>query len=200
MLYLAVAAVAVGVAGTLALTEGAAPLAAVARAIESRWLLIVIAAGGTAAMLGVILSQILGLSRMAFAMARRRDLPSFLERTSRFGVPGNAILVTGILGALVAATGALRAVASAAAFTILVYYAIANAAALRMPASAKRFPDAVPVVGLAACTLLALALSREIVGIGLLVLFAGISWRFLARHLGYAARPDSRDPSNPSNP
>ena len=35
----------------------------------------VVAIGGVAAMLGVILSQLLGLSRMIFAMARRRTCP-----------------------------------------------------------------------------------------------------------------------------
>jgi basic amino acid/polyamine antiporter, APA family len=81
---------------------------------------------------------------------------------------------------VVAATGTLRGVASAASFTILVYYGIANLAALRMPRRAKLFPDAVPRVGLVACTVLALALSPPVILGGVAVLAAGLLLR-LAR-------------------
>lgn len=51
--------------------------------------------GGITAMLGVILSQLLGLSRMGFAMARRGDLPRFLEQVT--GIP---ILMVGVAARL----------------------------------------------------------------------------------------------------
>ena len=143
-----------------------------------RWVATVVSVGGATAMLGVILSQLLGLSRMGFAMARRGDLPSFLERVHpRFGVPGRAVLVIGAVAAVVAATGTLRGVASAASFTILVYYGIANLCALRMPGRAKLFPDVVAWVGLVSCLVLALALSPATILAGLLVLAAGVTWR-----------------------
>jgi len=64
----------------------------------------VVAVGGLTAMLGVILSQLLGLSRMSFAMACRGDLPRALQRVDpRYGVPGRAVLVVGIIAAVVAA-------------------------------------------------------------------------------------------------
>jgi basic amino acid/polyamine antiporter, APA family len=128
------------------------------------------------------LGQLLGLSRMGFAMARRGDLPAFLAAVHpRYGVPGRAVLTIGAIAAVVAATGTLRGVASAAAFTILVYYAIANLAALRMPRSAKLYSDAVPVVGLTGCAVLALSLSPSVIGAGILVLLAGFTVRWFLR-------------------
>jgi APA family basic amino acid/polyamine antiporter len=162
VLYLAVALVAVGAAGAGPLIGTAAPLLVAADRTGVAWLSTAVAIGGVTAMLGVVLSQILGLSRMAFAMARRGDLPRFLGHIdSATAVPDRAVLLVGLIAAMVAATGTLRSVAAAASFTILVYYAIANIAALRMPSAGKLYSDAVPLVGLATCSLLALSFIED---------------------------------------
>jgi APA family basic amino acid/polyamine antiporter len=119
-------------------------------------------------------------------MARRGDLPRVLEHVhAGSGVPGRAVLAVGTVAALVAATGSLGGVAAAASFTILVYYGIANLAALRMPREAKRYPDAIPIVGLTTCALLAVSLSPSTIGVGLAVLAAG----FIARWASRRRRP-----------
>lgn len=180
LLYAAVAAVAVGAVGAARMAATPAPLRQAALASPYPWVATVVAVGGVTAMLGVILSQLLGLSRMAFAMARRRDLPRFLEHVHpRYGVPGRAVLAIGAVGAVVAATGTLRGVASAASFTILVYYGIANLAALRMPRDAKLYPDAVPAVGLVGCAVLAVSLAPAVILTGLGVLAVGLVLRRL---------------------
>jgi APA family basic amino acid/polyamine antiporter len=190
LLYLAVALAAVGAAGAPALAASPAPLLAAARAAGPPALEAAVAAGGVAAMLGVLLSQLLGLSRMAFAMARRGDLPRRLAVVDEArGVPGNAVLAVGAVAAVVAATGALRGIAAAASFAILVYYGIANLAALRMPREWKLYPDAVPLVGLAACALLAVSLPVRTVAVGTATLAAGMLLRALLRR-GLA--PDAR--------
>jgi basic amino acid/polyamine antiporter, APA family len=182
LLYLAVALVAVGAVGADALAATAAPLRVAAEAFPLPWVATVVSVGGVTAMLGVILSQLLGLSRMAFAMARRRDLPGVLDRVDPVrGVPGRAVLVIGAVAAVVAATGTLRGVASAASFTILVYYGIANVAALRMRADRKLFHDAVPVVGVTACVVLAFSLAQEVILAGVVVLGAGVLVRLAAQ-------------------
>ncbi len=182
LLYLAVAVVAVGTAGAPALAASPAPLLAVARALPVPWLGTGVALGGVAAMLGVLLSQLLGLSRMAFAMARRGDLPRALARVDgERGVPGRAVLAVGAAVAGVAATGTLREIAATASFAILVYYGIANLAALRMPRGAKLYPDAVPAVGLAACVLLPAFLPLRTVATGCALLAAGLLLRALLR-------------------
>ena len=180
-LYFAVAAVAVGVAGAPSLASSPAPLHAAAQRTGEGWLPPVVAAGGSAAMLGVILSQLLGLSRMAYAMARRGDLPGGLAHVSpRTHVPVRAIVAIGAVAAVIAATGTLAGVAAAASFTILLYYAIANLAALRMPSEGKRVPDAIPLIGLAACVLLAFALPARTIAIGLGLLAAGFAVRAMS--------------------
>ncbi len=178
LLYFAVAAVAIGTVSATQLSATSAPLSVAAQSFRWPWVAIVIAVGGVTAMLGVILSQLLGLSRMAFAMARRRDLPAFLAHVHpRYGVPDRAVLVIGLIAAVVAATGTLRGVASAAAFTILIYYGIANLAALRLAREAKLYPYFIAVAGLAMCAVLALSLSIEIILTGCGVLISGILLR-----------------------
>lgn len=182
LLYLAVAVVAVGAAGARGMADTAAPLQVAAVATGLPWLAVVVSVGGLTAMLGVILSQLLGLSRMAFAMARRGDLPGALGHVHpTHGVPGRAVLVIGAIAAVVAGTGTLAGVVSAAAFTILLYYAIANLAALRMPARAKLYPDLVPWVGLVSCILLALSLSAGTILAGSAILGLGLLGRFVTR-------------------
>src|SRR5690606_8229235 len=177
LLYAAVATVALGTAGAAALAETAAPLRIAASATPHDWLPPLVAAGGLAAMLGVVLSQILGLSRMSFAMARRNDLPEILSRVDDRGVPRAAVMVVGAVAAVVAATGALDAVA--AALTILVYYGITNVAALRLGAAERWLPAWVPAFGALACATLALSLDLRTIVIGLAVLMAGVLARVL---------------------
>src|SRR5690606_20937043 len=170
LLYAAVATVALGTAGAAALAETAAPLDCLPP---------LVAAGGLAAMLGVVLSQIVGVSRMSFAMARRNDLPEVLSRVDDRGVPRAAVMVVGAVAAVVAATGALDAVAAAAALTILVYYGITHVAALRPGAAERCLPARVPAFGALACATLALSLDLRTIVIGLAVLMAGVLARVL---------------------
>jgi APA family basic amino acid/polyamine antiporter len=181
-LYFAVAVVALGAVGSDALGGSAAPLERAARAAGGPALAAVLAAGGLVAMLGVVLSQLLGLSRMAFAMARRGDLPAWVDAVhSVHGVPHRAVVLMGAVGVVIAATGSLREVAAAASFTILVYYGIANVAAYCMPRSEKLFPNLVPIVGMIACVVLALSLPVRTIAIGLGVLATGFAARWTYR-------------------
>jgi APA family basic amino acid/polyamine antiporter len=180
LLYVAVVLVALGAVGADGMAASGAPLLAAASSFDQGWAATMIAVGAVVAMLGVMLSQILGLSRMAFAMARRGDLPRWLERVHPdYGTPNRAILLVGAVAALVAATGTLRGVATAAAFTILVYYGIANLAALRMPAKDKLYPNVVPGVGMVACVVLAASLDLWTIVVGCAVLAAGLLVRWL---------------------
>ena len=70
-------------------------------------------------------------------------------------------------------------VAAAASCTILVYYGIANVAALRMPPERKLYHDAVPLFGLFSCALLMVSLASSALLLGAAVLLAGFSLRWL---------------------
>jgi APA family basic amino acid/polyamine antiporter len=184
LLYFAVAVVALGTVGAEGLSRTAAPLEDAGRAAGGPVLALVLGVGGLVAMLGVVLSQLLGLSRMAFAMARRGDLPRWMHAVHPVhGVPHRAVVLMGAIGLVIAATGTLEGVAAAASFTILLYYWVANLSAIRMPRQAKLVPDAVPTIGLVACTLLAVALPRDTIVVGLSVLAVGFVARMALHRL-----------------
>lgn len=66
-------------------------------------------------------------------------------------------------------------------FAVLVYYAIANASALTLPAELRRCPRAVPVVGLLGCLALAVSLPLATVLAGGAVLAGCLVVRELVR-------------------
>lgn len=188
-LYLAVAIVAVGAIGANALAQNASPLQTAARTFSLPGVFWTVGIGATTAMLGVLLSQIVGISRMMLAMARRGDLPRALEHINPSqNVPDYGIVLSGAVIILLSIFGTLEWVMAAAAFTILLYYGIANIAALRLKGEDKLYPRWVAVLGLASCLLLALSLRPATIaaGVGLLVL--GFIWRFLFQKINAQRR------------
>jgi len=136
-------------------------------------------------MLGVLLSQILGISRMMLAMARRGDLPSWLGHVDKGrGTPDVAIVVTTTVIAALAVIGTLAWVVAAASFTILLYYAITNIAALRLDAEGRLYPRWIAWLGLLSCLGLAASLDRRTIAAGCMLLAIGLTLRFLWHRLG----------------
>jgi basic amino acid/polyamine antiporter, APA family len=193
ILYTGVALVAVAGVGAEAMATSRSPLEVAARTFPLPGVVIVIAIGATTAMLGVLLSQLLGISRMIFAMSRRGDLPGLFDHVHpRHGVPGRGILLAGAIAVLVALFGTFEAIVAAAAFTILLYYSIANLAALRMRAEDKLFPDLIPIAGLITCLLLAFTMRPQVIITGLVLLAAGLLWRLVYRRWLNPARPEQK--------
>jgi APA family basic amino acid/polyamine antiporter len=180
LLYIGVATVAVGAAGVeqlqAATTDKAAPLEVVAREFPMRvhWL---VAIGAMTAMLGVLLNLILGLSRVMLAMGRRGDMPS---KTANVTV---SVLVVGAVIAALAATGSIRTTWTFSAFTVLIYYAVTNLAALQLNASERLYNGALAWVGLVACLALAFAIEPKIWAVGLAILAVGLVWHLGCRRL-----------------
>jgi APA family basic amino acid/polyamine antiporter len=184
MLYIAVALVAVGSVGAGALAETSSPLQRAAQTFQLPGVFWVVGVGATTAMLGVLLSQIVGISRMMFAMARRSDLPEVLEHTNpKYGVPDYGIVLSGLIIVLLSIFGILESVLSAAAFTILLYYLIANIAALRLAPEDKLYPKWIAVLGATSCVLLALSLRTPTILTGLGILAAGLVLRWMFQKL-----------------
>lgn len=184
-LYVAVAVVAVATLGTASLGElteaGAAPLETVARAFNQPLVALAVSIGAITAMLGVLLNLILGLSRMALAMGRRRDLPTPLSGIDPRGVPVFAVLMVGAAVAGLALIGSIEIAWSFSAFTVLIYYAITNLAALQMPADRRLYSRAFPVMGLAGCLFLAFWVPPVIWASGLGLIGGGLLLRLLMR-------------------
>ncbi len=177
LLYLGVAAVALLTLGAegfaRATADTAAPLQRVAFELAVPGLATAVALAAVTAMLGVLLNLVLGLSRVAFAMGRAGDLPAGLGAVhATSGSPRVAVWTVGVLVALLALVGDVRVTWTFSAFTVLVYYGITNLAALRLPATARRYPRWVPALGLTGCLLLAVHVppATWVAGLGVLAL------------------------------
>ncbi len=187
-LYILVSVVALGVAGSLRLSGNPTPLETAAHELPQAGAASVILFGAIVALAGVLLSQVLGISRVMLAMGRRGDAPSVLSAVSaRHHVPTNAILATGGIIALITLVGRLEVVLSAASFSILIYYGITNAAALRLSPEHRLFSPWVAWAGLTACIVLAVSLDGGIIAAGLGLLATGLILRFIFRKLTKAA-------------
>lgn len=181
-LYLAVVLVAIGSVGSKQLANSTSPLQTAAGSFSLPGVAWIVGIGATTAMMGVLLSQVVGISRMMFAMARRADLPSFFEHISLGrGVPDYGILISGSVILLLAIFGTIEFVISAAAFTILIYYGIANICALKLAKENKLYPKWVAIVGLIFCVVMASSLPLNTILAGLSLLATGFIFRFLFR-------------------
>ncbi len=186
VIYIAVAVVSVGAVGadTLAAAtdDQAAPLEVVARAFNVPGISHVVAFGAITAMLGVLLNLILGLSRVLLAMGRRADMPTIFGRIDASGTtPGPAVLMMGGFVAALTLIGDVGTTWTFSAFTVLIYYAITNWAALYIPAEGRLFPKWISIAGLIACTSLAFFVEPLYWGVGLGLLALGLAWYQVAR-------------------
>ena len=168
----------VGSVGADALSQqaalGGAPLEAAARTFAVR-IDGLVAVGAMTAMLGVLLNLVLGLSRVALAMGRRGDLPAAFQNVNV------AVVGVGVVIGVLAAWGEVRTTWSFSAFTVLVYYAITNLAALQLAEGERMFPPLVARVGLVGCLSLAFAVDLKTCAAGLAVLGAGLIWHWRRR-------------------
>ena len=186
IVYAAVAFVAVASVGAAELADvtraGAAPLETIARRFGVPGLSWIVAAGAVTAMLGVLLNLLLGLSRVLLAMARRADMPRGLARLDgEPASPRRAVFVVGAIIAALAVTGSVKTTWSFSAFTVLVYYALTNLAAMRLPRESKLYPRWVASAGLMCCLGLAFWVEPAVWIAGLLLIAAGVAWHRVAR-------------------
>jgi len=194
VLYAAVAVVLLRTLGS-GLAETSTPLSTAAAAAGAAWAEPVVRLGAVAASLGALLALLAGVGRTTLAMARERDLPGWLASVDpRHQVPDHAQVVVGsAIVVLVLATD-LRGAIGFSSFGVLVYYAVANAAAYAQPAEARRWPRALNVLGLVGCLGLAATLPvASLIG-GVVVLAVGVAGRAVA------LRRRSPGPAGPSRP
>lgn len=185
-LYLGVGLAGVGVLGAAAFGDvaerTAAPLEAVAAALGSPALAALVSVAAVTAMAGVLLNLVLGLSRVLLAMARRGDAPAYLSRIDAARAsPVASVWTCGAVVAAIALAGDVRIAWSFSAFTVLVYYAITNLAALRLPAEQRRFPRWIPAAGLVGCLGLAFWVEPGVWLAGTALLLLGLAVRTVVR-------------------
>lgn len=130
-------------------------------------------AAGIAA-LGALLGGVLGVSRTAMAMARDRHLPAPLAAvhpTTR--TPYVAELCVGVLVAAIVLVADVRQAIGFSSFAVLIYYLVANTAALRLDRRRRRLPAWVPVLGAIGCVVVAGSLPWQSVIGGVVVFVVG---------------------------
>jgi len=185
VVYAAVAVTALGVLGPDRLAASTAPLVDTVHAAGWGWAEPVVRVGAAAASLGALLALIAGVGRTTLAMARTGGLPRWLAAVHpRYQVPHHAeVAVAVVVSALVLATD-LRGAIGFSSFGVLLYYAIANAAAFTQDAPHRRWPRWLQVAGVVGCLVLVGTLPWQSIASGLVVLGVGLAYRGLRLRQG----------------
>jgi len=182
LVYILVGTIAVGLAGASDLSSSKSPLTDAISMTGSTAAVYIVSAGGLLATASVLLTSILGVSRMVYAMARRRDLPQAMSKLhARFGTPYYSIWIIGVLMTVLALFVDLSRIIAISTFALLFYYALANASALRLRIGKRLYPRVIPVLGLATCLILMACIPLEAWMMGSAGLAAGVAFYWMKR-------------------
>jgi len=187
IVYVLVGLVAVGLVGGPKLAESNSPLTEAISTTGNQLAAYTVSVGGLIATASVLLTALLGVSRMMYAMARRRDLPQSLSKLHpAFNTPYHAVWIVGAAMILLVLFVDLTRVVAISNFALLFYYTLANIAALKLKTPDRAYPKAVSILGAATClgflaiTLLA---KPEAWIIGVTVLAVGAIYHWLRARL-----------------
>lgn len=171
-LYAVVALALIQALGAKELAGSARPFVDALDAVDRSGFAPVIQVVAAVAAGGALLSLALGVSRTMFAMARDGHLPraiTLLSGQSR--VPRAAELCVGALIIALVLLGDLAMSIAFSSFCVLLYYAIANAAAWTLPTA---WPQrAIAALGFVGCIVLAFNLTMPTIGAGCTVVGIG---------------------------
>jgi APA family basic amino acid/polyamine antiporter len=166
ILYAITGLVATGLVSYTSLGNSGSPIALAATATGNFLLIKTVSLGAVVALVSVLLTNLLGLSRVSFAIARNRQFPKSLSRIhSKFGTPYVSILITGGLMATLASFLSLPQSAAITSFSMLCTHIILHTSAMRLR---KKVPNLttfkapffplIPCLGLVSCVILMFSL------------------------------------------
>jgi APA family basic amino acid/polyamine antiporter len=165
VIYLLVSIVAIGLVGPVELGSSNSPLVEAGSAISPA-IAQLLGVAALAATLSVLLTALLGISRITFAMSRNGDMPRALVRIHPTrGTPFIAIIVFGTIMTSMALITDLLFAAAVSNFASLVYYAMVNLSASKM--EKPMYSHAFPILGMASCLLLLPFLGTYALALGL---------------------------------
>jgi APA family basic amino acid/polyamine antiporter len=143
LIYMAVAAAAIGALATSRFADSPEPLALIHREIGKPWAARVLGASAVIALPTVILAFFYGQSRIFFTVARDGLLPAKLARVSRHGTPVRITIFTAVVTSVFAGLIPLTAIAALAnAGTLAAFVAVCAAMLtlrLREPERERKF-------------------------------------------------------------
>lgn len=183
LLYLLVGFVALGLANWQTLEASPSPLADAIAFTGNPLAVLVVSLGAMISTASVLLMAILGVSRMTFAMARKGQLPSFMNKIHpKFQTPYYAILITGLLSTVLV-FGEFSRVVAVGTFSLLFHHALVNLSATKLKAEFRRYPVFVPAIGFLFCFTLLIFLSQDAWLIGIAGLLGGSVYYILANRI-----------------
>jgi APA family basic amino acid/polyamine antiporter len=180
VIYVLVGIVAVGLVGSSKLADSNSPLTEAISATGSPLAMQIVSFGGLLATASVLLTSILGVSRMAYSMARRKDMPQVLAKLhQKFSTPYYSIWTVGILMAILVLFFDLTRVVAISTFASLFYYALTNIAAFKLKTEQRHYSRVVPALGLGTCLVLLVFIlfaAPQAWIIGIICLIAGAAY------------------------
>jgi len=183
IIYFLVAFVAIGLIGSNALGSTDSPLASAISVTKFPQAVSAIVFGAIIATFSVLLGDVLGLSRMIFAMGRRGDYPKWFAHIEKFSkTPRRAVIFSGLIIGIPTLLFDLRSLIQVASFLILLYFAFMNLSAVKLKKTLRRF-SIVSAIGIIGTLALAFSLSFSSILIGLLLIFFGIVYFLVKKRI-----------------
>jgi APA family basic amino acid/polyamine antiporter len=182
LIYLFTSVTAVGLIGYERLGASPTPIADAAGELGLRD---IAEAGALMATFSVILTSVMGQSRVLFAMARNEEIPNFLSRIhSRFGTPVFSVLLSGVTMAILSLGLDLTGLASLGSFCVLTTHVLTNYSAFelfkRTPPNELHFKAPLrplnSIVGVLLSLILVMSLPIGAIATGSLISAVGIVW------------------------
>ncbi len=130
-LYFFISLATLGLAPASKLADSASPLAYASSITGIHTLVVLVSVGALVATSGVILTGILGTSRVMYAMGRDRELPIQVSKLDKFSTPIVAILVSFLLAASMMPVASFGTIVESSNTCVISAYAIINIAAIR---------------------------------------------------------------------
>jgi APA family basic amino acid/polyamine antiporter len=169
IIYMAVAAVAIGALSYTRFANSPEPLALILRDIGEGWAAKILGVGAVVALPTVILAFFFGQSRIFFTVARDGLLPASLARVSSRGTPVRITIFTAIVVSVIAGLVPLAEIAALAnAGTLAAFVAVCAAMLVmrrREPDRPRRFTTPAPwlvgLAGIAGCIYLFVSLPAQ---------------------------------------
>ena len=166
IIYMAVAAVAIGALSYTVFANSPEPLALILREIGQGWAAKILGVGAVVALPTVILAFFFGQSRIFFTVARDGLLPASLARVSSRGTPVRITIFTAVVVSVIAGLIPLAEIAALAnAGTLAAFVAVCAAMLVmrrREPDRVRRFTTPAPwfvgLAGIAGCIYLFVSL------------------------------------------
>jgi APA family basic amino acid/polyamine antiporter len=179
--YFLVTFVAIGLVGSRSLGSTDSPLALAISSINFPFGTQLIIFGATLATFSVLIGDLLGLSRMLFAMGRKEDLPKWLGSIEKYSQnPRNAVLFSGLAIGIPSLFFDLRGLVQVASFLILVYFALLNFSATRLKRNPRKF-YIISIIGILSTLTLAFSLSFLNIILGGLLILIGATYFYVKK-------------------